>query len=105
MWSPPGEMVPGARWFCWIDPITYAFRAIVPPHFHCDAAGGAGACPTVQVPGPHGTLVRPLEGFVQGKYDIYYADRWESLGYLALFIIFFQLVTGVAMRYIRHVTR
>jgi ABC-type multidrug transport system permease subunit len=35
MWSPPSQMFMGAKWFCFIDPIFYAFRAIIPQQFVC----------------------------------------------------------------------
>jgi ATP-binding cassette subfamily G (WHITE) protein 2 (PDR) len=34
LWSPPSQMVPGARWFTYIDPITYVHRGpLSPPPF------------------------------------------------------------------------
>ena len=27
------QMADGARWFCYLDPITYAFKALVPQQF------------------------------------------------------------------------
>ena len=37
--------------------------------------------------------------------EIYYDARWASLGYLALFIVVFQAVHWVAVRYVRHIVR
>lgn len=101
MWSPPAQMAPGARWFCWIDPITYAFRAIIPPHFYCEGAD----CPTIPVVTPTGVTIQDRYTYIAGKYDIDYNNRWVSLGYLVCFIAVFQVLEMLATRYIRHLTR
>jgi hypothetical protein len=60
LFSPPPQMAAGARWFCYIDPITYAFRAIIPQQFYAgggefDVGAGrqllAGPTPPCGVPG------------------------------------------------------
>ena len=83
-----------------IDPITYAFRALIPSHFYCDVA--SGTCPVLVNPG-----VGPqrIYDYVSEKYELDYFARWENLGYLALFIIAFQLFAGIATRYCRYIVR
>lgn len=105
LWSPPSQMAAGARWFCWIDPITYAFRAIIPPHFYCEGHGLGSGCPTIKAITLNGLTTVDRYDYVAGKYDMNYADRWESLGYLAIFIIVFQLLAILATRYVRHLVR
>ena len=39
LWSPPPQMAAGARWFCYIDPITYAFKALIPQQFYSGSDG------------------------------------------------------------------
>lgn len=94
-------MAAGARWFCWIDPITYAFRAIIPPQFFCEGPN----CPLINNVTPQGTTVLDRYAFISSKYDVYEVDRWTNLGYLAIFIIFFQLCAWLATRVVRHLTR
>ncbi len=43
MWAPRSQIVPGAAWFCTIDPLAFLFAAIEPPHFYCEGP----SCPTV----------------------------------------------------------
>lgn len=49
LWSPPPQMAAGAQWFCWIDPITYAFRALIPQQFF--SGDGSPGVPSVLLQG------------------------------------------------------
>ena len=102
MWSPPSQMPAGSKWFTYIDPITYAFKAVIPIHFWCDAGA---ACPTVLVPSTRGLVQQDRYAYISEKYEIYYGQRWESLGYLALFFVAFQLLSFVAVARCRHIKR
>jgi hypothetical protein len=134
LFSPPPQMAAGARWFCYIDPITYAFRAIIPQQFYAgggefDVGAGrqllAGPTPPCGVPGvppgvPCGGGVMPggkvlLNGvlrfnvdryeYVSTKFDVFVADQWINLGYLALFIVAFQLLALYGVHRVRHIVR
>ena len=92
LWSPPSQMADGASWFCVIDPITYAFRAIIPQQF-IDAG-------TALI----GTQTK--YEYVSSKYVVYDGnDAWNALGYLAIFIAVFQTGAFLGMRYVRHIVR
>ena len=96
-------MAPGARWFsAWFDPITFAFRALIPNQFACPTDGGQAPC---------GTLVDLLGrtvskyAYVSDKYDVQIGAVWSSIGYLVLFFAAFETCSIVALRYVRHINR
>lgn len=107
MFSPPSSMPPGARWVNVIDPITYAFSSLVVQHFHCeDGDRAAGACPTITVPHPQlGPISVDRQTYVDGRYELNYDQRWNQVGYIAIFILAFQLLAVLAVRFIRHIVR
>lgn len=43
--------------------------------------------------------------YVSTKYDVSFSDQWNSLGYLAIFIIVFQLFAFRSTRVVRHIVR
>jgi len=101
LWSPPPQMTAGARWFCYIDPITYAFQSIIPPHFYCDTStpAAAAACPRLAVPGVGST---PLWPFVQSKYGLENSKfPLQQTGFLCIFIVVFQLGHILAVSFVR----
>ena len=131
LWSPPPQMVIGARWFCYIDPITYAFKALIPQQFY-PGSDGPGAVQVILSgptppcsPGlpagiPCGGGVKTggailLNGgtsffvdrytYVSQKYDVWFDAQWASLGYLALFIVAFQLMALYGINRVRHIVR
>lgn len=105
MFSPPSKMPPGSRWVNVIDPIGYAFRALIPPQFHCPGGAAAG-CPQMTVPDPvHGIVTVDRYTYVENLYDFKYEDRWAQVGYLAIFVAVFQAGNMLATRYIRHIVR
>ena len=117
-----------------IDPITYAFRALIPEQFY-SGVDGAGApfailagptpicghtppgfgepCTTDGSVAPGGAVI--LNGvtvfymdryaYVSQKYDVWFNEEWTSLGYLAIFIAVFQLLGLYGIKYIRHIVR
>jgi ABC-type multidrug transport system ATPase subunit/ABC-type multidrug transport system permease subunit len=120
LWSPPPQMVEGARWFCWIDPITYAFKAVIPQQFYCGPGSAGVPCNVLSGPmppkgdiGPGGAVV--LNGkfvfnvqryeFVKDKFDVDFNDQWINLGNLAIFIAVFQVVALLATLRVRHIVR
>jgi ATP-binding cassette, subfamily G (WHITE), member 2, SNQ2 len=105
LWSPPPAMAPGARWFCYIDPITYAFKALIPQQFYCAADGYGAACGSLAQISPAGLTVVDRYAYVSNKYDISFSDMWNSLGYLAIFIIVFQALAFRSTRYVKHIVR
>lgn len=98
MFSKPTSMPPGARWVNTIDPIGYAFRALIPLHFYCTGAD----CPAIPV-APGKSLDR--WAFVKGEYDLSYEDVWPCIGYLSLFVAAFQVFNIGAQVFIKHQTR
>jgi hypothetical protein len=52
LWSPPPQMAVGARWFCYIDPITYAFKALIPQQFYPGSDGPGAGYVLLQGPTP-----------------------------------------------------
>ena len=106
MWSPQPQMPWGSRWFSYIDPITYAFRAIIPGQF-VNSNGCAGNC-TIAVPdvtSPTGFDAVPRYAYVTEKYDLYYEDRFTNLGYLVCFTAAFFCTAALGTRYVRHIVR
>lgn len=101
--SPP--QAAGARWFCWIDPITYAFRSLIPQQFYCASDGYGAACATVGQITTAGVINVDRYLYVSTKYDVSFSDQWNSLGYLAIFIIVFQLFAFRSTRVVRHIVR
>jgi hypothetical protein len=49
----------GAKWFCFIDPIFYAFRAIIPQQFVCSADSPA-FCGAITASIPGSGLTKPM---------------------------------------------
>ena len=43
--------------------------------------------------------------FVSSKYEVFADQAWNSLGYLTLFIIAFQMLAFFSLRYVRHISR
>ena len=134
LWSPPPQMAIGARWFCYIDPITYAFKALIPQQFYAGSDGPGAASVILSGPTPICGLTPPgfvgpctpdgsveqggaviLNGvtvfymdryaYVSQKYDVWFNEEWTSLGYLAIFIAVFQLLGLYGIKYIRHIVR
>jgi ABC-type multidrug transport system permease subunit len=120
LWSPPPQMVEGARWFCWVDPITYAFKAVIPQQFYCGPGNAGVSCNVLSGPlppkgdiGPGGAVV--LNGkfvfnvqrydYVRDKFDVDFNEQWKNLGNLAIFIAVFQLLALLGTWRVRHIVR
>jgi hypothetical protein len=43
--------------------------------------------------------------YVSQKYDVWFDAQWASLGYLALFIVAFQLMALYGINRVRHIVR
>ena len=62
----------------------------------------------VPVVSPAGTVLTvPVDRykFVSTKYEVYEEKAWENLGYLTIFILAFQVMAFVSLRYVRHISR
>lgn len=131
LWSPPPQMAIGARWFCYIDPITYAFKALIPQQFYPGSDGPGAPHVILSGPTPPCTPGLPpgipcgggimtggailLNGgtsffvdrytYVSQKYDVWFDAEWQSLGYLAIFIAVFQLLALYGINRVRHIVR
>ncbi len=106
MFSKPSSMPPGAKWIYHIDPIGYAFRALIPLHFECDQK--VSACPTISVPDPSsptGLSIVDRKTFVYENYELSYADVWPCIGYCSIFILVFQILNIYATYTFRHISR
>jgi ABC-type multidrug transport system permease subunit len=105
LFQAPSKMPEGSRWVTVIDPISYAFSALVSTHFYCEG-GSASGCPSVNVPDPiQGLVLRDRYDYVRDTYEVYYENRWANLGYLTIFVLVFQFGAFMAVRYIRHIVR
>ena len=131
LWSPPPQMADGARWFCWIDPITYAFKALIPQQFYPGADGPGADRLLLQGPTPpcssrvppgvpcgggtkaggavvlNGNIIFNVDryDYVSQKYDVWFSEEWRNLGYLAIFIVVFQIFALYGINRIRHIVR
>ena len=94
MFSKVSSMPPGSRWVNTIDPIGYAFKALIPLHFYCTGTG----CPNLA-----GVIDR--WAFVKETYELSFEGVWPSVGYLALFVLGFQVLHFLAQRRFRHISR
>lgn len=101
MWSPPSQMVAGARWFCYLDPITYGFRAMIPQQFFCEGPD----CRTLEQVTPDGTVTKGVYDYVASLYEVNEYDKLDNLGYLAIFIVVFLFFDLVATTFVRHIVR
>ncbi len=100
-------------------PIRYAFKALIPQQFYCGSDGAGAACAQLtNVPTPvpimvNGTSVGvrislgSIDRYMQvsSKYEVFYEKQWESLGYLAIFVLVFQMMAFIGTRYVRHIVR
>lgn len=43
--------------------------------------------------------------YVDRAYEVSVEEQWNALGYLALFILGFQLAAFLSMAYVRHILR
>ena len=130
LWSPPPQMAAGARWFCYIDPITYAFKALIPQQFYSGSDGPGAQSVLLSGPTPpcspglppgfpcggvkaggavvlNGNVVFGVDRYtyVSQKYDVWFDAEWTNLGYLAIFIVVFQALALYAINRIRHIVR
>ncbi len=94
----------GARWFTYIDPITYAFRAVIPGQFSC-TDGGTASCAAIDAITPRWLVRVDRYAYVSDMYDVHIDEVWPSIGYLALFVLAFQVMAWVAIRRVRHIVR
>jgi len=106
MFSKPSSMPPGSKWLNTIDPIAYAFRALVPLHFHCEGGAGAG-CATIVAPDAATQMptVYDRSSYVNSTYELSYGDIWPSIGYTAIFIVVFQAANIFSTYRVRHISR
>jgi ABC-type multidrug transport system permease subunit len=106
MFSKPSSMPPGSKWLNTIDPIAYAFRALVPLHFHCEGGAGAG-CATIVAPDAVTQVptVYDRSSYVNATYELSYGEIWPSIGYTAVFIVVFQCLNIFSTYRVRHISR
>lgn len=84
-------------------PQAYAFRALIPLHFHCEGPG----CPTINVldPTTGALVVEDRWRFVESQYELSYDAIWSSIGLTAVFVLVFQALNVFATFRIRHISR
>ena len=88
LFNPPTLMPPGTHWIYVIDPVGYAFSAIIAPQFFCDS--NVATCPSISVITPAGTYSVPTYNYVANLYSIDFNNRWNNVGYLTIFVLVFQ---------------
>ena len=77
----------------------------MPLHFNCEGGLAAG-CPTVQYPDPvKGIITVDRSTLVNSLYELEYSQVWANIGYLAIFVGFFQILNVLATTYVRHIVR
>ena len=98
----PKSVLPGLNT---IDPIAYAFRALIPLHFHCEGGVAAG-CPTLLAPNDSQVLtLYDRSTFVESTYEVSHSAIWACIGYTALFIVAFQALNILSTYRVRHISR
>ena len=71
--------------------ITYAFKAIIPQQFVCSEGSSRAMC--------NGSDISDKWAlYVNTAYEVNTPDQWNSLGYLALFILGFQFAAFLSVR-------
>jgi ABC-type multidrug transport system ATPase subunit/ABC-type multidrug transport system permease subunit len=101
LFQAPSRMPPAAQWVTLIDPIYYAFSSLISTHFYCKGSD----CPSLTIPLPTGTINVDRYVYIEKSYEVKYDDRWKSLGYIAIGVLFLQSAHFLAARYVRHITR
>lgn len=100
---PGPEMHPWFSWIRWINPVFYAFEALVSNEFHgrdfiCSAfvpaypnlSGDTFVCSATGAVAGQRTVSG--DKFIQYQYNYYYSHEWRNLGILITFWIFFLIV-------------
>ncbi|PKS08034.1 hypothetical protein jhhlp_006646 [Lomentospora prolificans] len=105
---PPTYMHPWFSWIRWINPIYYAFEALISNEFHgrqfeCSVfippygTGNSSICASVgAVPGQQ--LISGDE-FIRLNYNYSYDHIWRNYGILFVFMIFFQITYLLASEF------
>ena len=75
--------------------------AIVSPQFHCTGAG----CPTLSLPTAAGTVTFVVSDYIENVFGIKYADRWNNVGYLAIFVAGISVLAVLSLRFISWIRR
>ncbi|KAG4275396.1 ATPase [Fusarium proliferatum] len=113
---PTDYMLGWCRWINYLDPVAYAFEALMINEFHgrnftCnkfvpsstidgyqDVSPDNRACSTVgRVPGQD--FVNG-DAYINSQYKYYHAHKWRNVGILIGFVIFFHIVYIVATEYV-----
>lgn len=101
LFAPVPSMPVGIRWVTWIDPITYAFRAIIPIHFYCSDS----ICPTVEVPGVNGYTIQDMYTYVSDTYYVNYHEIWFNWGIMWVFFAGIYFAACYNTKYKRFIVR
>ncbi|KAJ5584748.1 uncharacterized protein N7459_004548 [Penicillium hispanicum] len=105
---PQPSMHPWFSWIRWINPIYYAFEALIANEFHgkdfpCTtviptyATGTSFICPVVGAVAGHRNVSG--DSFIEQNYEYYHSHLWRNLGILIAFAIFFNAVYLMATEY------
>src|SRR5207244_2340196 len=100
---PEPQLPIGWKWAHWVDPITWALEAIMPSQFVCTGS----SCPTIQVYDSGTATIVTVQKFdyVENNYGMRYANRWRDAGFLAVYIVGFQILHLICVRYVSHIKR
>lgn len=107
---PQAYMRPWFAWIRWVNPIFYAFEALISNEFHgrdfpCDAlvpsygVGNSVICSAV------GSLLGERhvfgDNFIKANYDYHYSHLWRNYGILVSFLVFVHFIYFFASEHVK----
>ena len=100
------NMPVGWRWAFFADPISHTIEALVPAQFVFDCTANVN-CPSITVfdPKTNSYAQQDTLAYVEEQYALNYDNRWPDVGYLAVYIVGFQILHCLCVRYVSHITR
>ncbi|OKL61154.1 hypothetical protein UA08_03474 [Talaromyces atroroseus] len=107
---PPWKMHPWLKWLIWINPVQYAFEALMSNEFYnlniqCISPslvpGGPDATPqhqscSIQGSQPDQTVVRGSD-YIEAAYTYSRSHLWRNFGIIIAWLIFFVVLTMIGM--------
>ncbi len=112
---PKPDMRPWFKWITYIDPLTYAFEALMANEFH----GTSNPCAQLIPSGPGyenvssenqacavigarpGELAVSGDDYINIAFEYYYSNLWRNIGILVAFLVFFVAMFALATEYNR----
>lgn len=109
---PTPEMLGWCRWINYLDPIGYAFEALIANEFHgrdfdCSqfvpsgpgypTSGNSIICSVVG--SQPGSDIVNGDDYIRGSYEYYFSHRWRNWGIVVGFVVFFLFVHIIICEY------